>query len=752
MSDRPRQELEPAAPTAEQELLPYDASDADDGGAPDAARRPFSPRQLLRYKWSMLAVFILAAPLAVGGVWAFLAPLYQATAVVEISPVIEQVTGNSEMMLAYESFRASQPDLITSPAVMHAVIDEISDTLGGTNWYRDVPATPFEALLERLGLRSSAPPEDRLREQLQIQVPRGKQLMYISLTATTPGEAKRLVDVVIRNYVQFAVGRISDSKTKQRMQLRDAISKYENQLASLEAEIAEMQRQSQVGSPEQLFAERALRVHELELERRRLELQLQAADEAAQKLRESETAASAGAPATQPAEALLFATDPEWKNLDRALRNARRALQAEIDRWGDQNPRLAQFRVAVTDAEDALQRREAQLGALGGTNDTPQVGPVREINLRRELHVLTLLLEEEKKRLQELAIPAQRLATRMQDRDQLKSTLAGFKQRREILDISGEATGNITVTPATEPSTPVEDRRLKLSAAAIMGAMGLALAFGFIRTRINPTVQEVEDVSRPVAGAFLGYLPLRKGIEPESCPLYTEAVRVLRTALLNRLGAAHGSVVQVTSASVGAGKSTLASCLARSLAMCGKRVLLVDADLRCPSLARRFQLERSPGLVELLAGKSNRRPICRTNIQGLSILPAGHSARYQDFELVANGVFSRLLQRWRGEYDVILLDSAPLLGPADAAILSRQADGTLLVIREGHCRREDTLRALAALSAAGGKLLGSVFIGVESRQRYGYSYAYRYGGTREALPHAEAANGAQMVAVREENN
>jgi Mrp family chromosome partitioning ATPase len=204
-------------------------------------------------------------------------------------------------------------------------------------------------------------------------------------------------------------------------------------------------------------------------------------------------------------------------------------------------------------------------------------------------------------------------------------------------------------------------------------------------------------------------------------------------------------VVQLASAGPGSGKSTLAVLLARSLAQSGKRVLLVDADMHRPSLAQHFAIALSPGLLDLLArgqggaggaregeagareGEAGASPYHATSIPTLSVLPSGRSTRQADQELLVNGTFSTLLAQWRGRFDFILLDGPPLLQSADAAILSRHADGTILVVRQRHCRRMALVEALAVLSSAGGKLLGTVFVGSGHEQVYGYGYGYAPG-------------------------
>ncbi|MBU0617822.1 MAG: CpsD/CapB family tyrosine-protein kinase [Planctomycetes bacterium] len=216
--------------------------------------------------------------------------------------------------------------------------------------------------------------------------------------------------------------------------------------------------------------------------------------------------------------------------------------------------------------------------------------------------------------------------------------------------------------------------------------------------------------------------------------MHAEAARMVRTALLNRLSGACNHAVQVTSAGPGSGKSTVSILLARSLAQSGKSVLLVDADLRRPSLAKYFTIDASPGLINVLSQRETEARVIRaTEIPQLSILTAGGMTRNEDVELLANGAFSSLLERWRKQFDLVLLDSSPLLSTADGAILSRQVDGTVLVVRERHCRRSALVEALATMSAAGGKLLGTVFVGSGHGGTYAYGYDYHYESVAQPL-------------------
>jgi capsular exopolysaccharide synthesis family protein len=214
-------------------------------------------------------------------------------------------------------------------------------------------------------------------------------------------------------------------------------------------------------------------------------------------------------------------------------------------------------------------------------------------------------------------------------------------------------------------------------------------------------------------------------------PLLKEGIRMVRTPLLQQIDNQPGSIVLITSASPGDGKTTVAAMLARSLAWCGRNVLLVDADLRNPRVCQHLGIDAAGGFLEALTGQvDDSRLIVQTDTPRLSVLPGCHVEAGLDPELIANGAFSAAAARWRGKYDVILVDSPPVLPVADARILARHADGTILVTWAQRTRRADVVDALTYLASAGGRLLGTVFICSPRRGRHGYSSTYNRGAQR----------------------
>lgn len=208
-----------------------------------------------------------------------------------------------------------------------------------------------------------------------------------------------------------------------------------------------------------------------------------------------------------------------------------------------------------------------------------------------------------------------------------------------------------------------------------------------------------------------------------------EAFKTLRTNIL--FSGADTRAIGLTSFSEGEGKSTVAFQLAASLAQAGKKVLLIDADLRKSVLAARLEVGgRVPGLSHLLSGMANLRELLNeTDIPGLYILFAG--ARVPNSaELLGTAGFPKLIKMVKEVFDYVIVDVAPLGQVVDCAVIASNLDGILMVIDATQNSYRLERRLKGQLEKAGGKILGVVLNRVDFNDKSGYygkAYGYGYG-------------------------
>jgi tyrosine-protein kinase Etk/Wzc len=208
----------------------------------------------------------------------------------------------------------------------------------------------------------------------------------------------------------------------------------------------------------------------------------------------------------------------------------------------------------------------------------------------------------------------------------------------------------------------------------------------------------------------------------------SQAYRKLRTHLIFSQGGEPPRTLLVTSPAASEGKTTVSANLATTFAQQGLRVVLVDADLRRPRLHGVFGLSRTPGLTELLLGEATMEEAMRaTNVEGLQVMGAGRLVAAVS-ELLGGAAMGRMLRELNARYDVVVVDTPPVLAAADAEILAAQADAVLVVIRAGQTERQSAHYAISQLRAIGARIVGAVLNDPDQKiAGYGkYAYYYDY--------------------------
>jgi succinoglycan biosynthesis transport protein ExoP len=321
-------------------------------------------------------------------------------------------------------------------------------------------------------------------------------------------------------------------------------------------------------------------------------------------------------------------------------------------------------------------------------------------------------------------------ANQSQQRVAYANLLAGYVSIRSI---ESQLLDVVIVEPARPPTEPIRPRRVLNTAFAALSGCIIACVAAFLLEYLNYTLQDADEVREALSLPTLGAIPRVKSwqedgrvrVQAEEWPA-GEAFRILRTNIQFSSVDRVVRTLLVTSTVPQEGKTAIVANLGAVIAQGGRKVLLVDADLRRPRLHRALEVPNRVGLSSLmLGGEDLQECIAETGIANLHVLPSGPLPPNPS-ELLGSQRMQDLLHELAQQADVMLIDSPPVLPVADAAVLARRVDGVLLVLEAGRTRQEAARRAVENLRQVGANLIGVVLNGVTTR-RGGYYY-YEYNG------------------------
>lgn len=307
----------------------------------------------------------------------------------------------------------------------------------------------------------------------------------------------------------------------------------------------------------------------------------------------------------------------------------------------------------------------------------------------------------------------------------------------EIAEFVVGPTKLILLDESGVPTAPVNpfSYRSGLARGAVVGAAIWVLLAGLLALT-KSTVHNEEELRQLLSCECLGQIPEHSSGRKDACPVihkgkqdlgFAEAIRLLRLRMEKQMGDQR-KILLVSSAIPGEGKTTVSVNLAVSLAKKGKRVLLIDCDLRNPSVAKALKIRDDRGLSDYLAGTITvREMIHSTEVENLYVAPCGSGVRDKHAELLSQDRTGKMILACRKLFDCVILDTPPCSMLADAAELASLADFGLMVIRHDYASREQILDGAQRLGEWDLQLLGCVLNKMQHRLSSGYGYSYGYG-------------------------
>jgi capsular exopolysaccharide synthesis family protein len=680
---------------------------------------------LKRYRWRLVG-FSLAAVLLTWVVSARLTRIYEATATIDVDRATPaDVVGQDSARSAFtdaEQFLATQMKLVESDSVLRPVDQRFGlrrlegQAAGGSTGGEDSPVK---------------------LKNLKVTRPPSTYLIQISYRSSDPRLAAEAANAIAQSYLEHTYNIRLRSSANLASFMERQLEELKSKMEESGRALAAFERDLNVINPEEktnILAARLLQLNTDYTAAQGERLRKQAAYESVrdgsveaalatgqgEALRKLADRRNEAREALAQARAFYGANHPEYKRAQAALdqvEDAFRTTQADIMRRVEIEYREAERREMM--AGEAVAAAKAEFDQINARSFEYQA-------LKQEADADKKLYDELVRKIKEAGINA------------------GFQNSAiRIAD------------PARPPLKPVFPNvplnlLLALLFSALTGVGGAVLA-----DLLDKTIRDPEQVARTLRTEVIGSLPLIKGRlgyrqigSPESKvddgSGFNESVRTLRNSILLASFDRRYRSLLVTSAAPSEGKTTTAANLAAAHAEQGLRTLLIDGDLRRPSVHRNFNISTAVGLSNVLLGELPWRQVVQ-NIEGvpdLDVLPAGPPSRRAG-DLVGRGMVE-LLESATAEYDLVILDGPPLLGFAEPLQMATAVDGVVIVARAGQTSRKAVASVLATLNRLRAKVVGLVLNEVhkelsDSYYYYGYyrSYYHARGEEPEKPKHQE---------------
>lgn len=705
---------------------------------------------LMDYKWVALAVAALI--FASVTFWTLSRPkVYEAVVSLEYDPTPPRPLGRAvddptavPVMASYwanQEWYATQNAILASRYVAERVVEKL-----GLHQDPDFMGVPEARRREWQGA-SVSDAAAQLQQMILIEPVEDTRIVRVRAHDTDPSRAQLLVNTLAEVFVEKSIEDRLESTAKALDWLGKQLSQFRQKLT--ESELA---------------------LHNFKTENNVLSVGLEDRQNIINRNIERYSAALADAKARAIALAARLAELEDANQED--------PLQVNVSVVVD-HPRVQALRAAYEEKEDELAALQVRYGerhpevlALQRRMETirsqlrQEIGAIIE-SVRRELAETRRTasgLEKELERLQEaglrlnkLEIEYNRLVRERENNDKIyqivlaKTTETDMAKALPIVHVR-------VLDRAVEPKMPIKPRvPLNLAAGGIAGLL-FGLGFALLLSRMDRRLREPADVER-LGVTLLGVVPRMQPEEdeddekkvsggrrgplgvPQAHPsrdmiVHTaprsqvaEAVRAIRTNLLFMSVEKEVRTLLITSPNPREGKTTMTVNLAIALAQGGKRVVVVDTDLRRPRLHRIFDTENRAGASTVLIGESALDDvILRTSVEGLSIVTSGPIPPNPS-ELLHAGGFTEMLDALSDRFDVVICDSPPVNFVTDASVIAAQVDGAVLVVHANKTTRDELRMARRRLQEVGARLFGCVFNHLDrGRRSYDYNGYYVYGG------------------------
>ncbi len=690
-------------------------------------------RILSKRRWLVLGV--VAAAVASSLLVTLMAtPIYRATAVMQIDNEEQTVVQMGTMVSAGSDpqFLQTQYELLQSRSLAERVADDIAmdadalKRLDQPGWLHRIKGLFRRDKVAKSAVGDANPQATLaaatavVQAGLSIEPVRNSRLVRIHYDSTTPAFAARVANALAEGFIASGLERRFGASSYTKTYLEDQLATTKARLEDSERQlVAFAQRENLVSSSDgQSLAGQNLG-----------DLNSALADAQAQRIRaqarwsQAQAASGAALPADMLSASII-------RTLQQQRANLQGTYQQKLTVFQPDYPEMQQLKGQMDDLDRQISSELRNIRS--SVKAEYDAAASQERLLQGQLNSLRTAALDVDGRSIDYNIIKREVDTNRQLYD-------GLLQRYKEAGVLGDVrSNNISIVDRAQvPSWRFKPSLAQNLAIGLLLGVILGVLLAFVLEFLDDTIKTPDDVEQRLRLAVLGIVPRLRKQSPEEAvqdlrSAFSESYRSVRTAL--QFSTDHGvpKVLLVTSAGPVEGKSTTALILARNFAQMGKRVLLIEADLRNPSLHRTLGIRSEVGLSNLLAGAQTvAEAVLSTTDDNLNVVLAGPLPP-NPAELLSGSRLVTFLTHASEKYDQVIIDGPPVMGIADAPILANLADGTLLVVSSGKTRISTAQAAVKRLQSARSKIAGSVLTMYDSKVAgYGYNYEgyYAYGDT-----------------------
>jgi succinoglycan biosynthesis transport protein ExoP len=700
-----------------------------------------------RRKWSIIGLAVAVGLLTTLVVFD-MTPIYRASATL----LIESQAANVVSVQEVYGLDTSSEDyyLATQSVVMggRPIAEAVVDGLGLVEQPEFRPQQEQKRPLIDLDWRSwlpfgmqkqASPSPENERERavdaylgkLHIEPVRNTQLVRVQFDSTDPNLAARIADAHAKAYIESTFNRRADATKSAAEWLATRVDSLRKDLQASEANLQAYREQEQIVDVSGVKALPAAEISNLSS--RLLEVRQALAAAQIAYLQVAPAAGQEGdllgVPALLADEGMRRARDTQEK--------AQEAVAELEKRYGPSSPKMIAAQSELAQATKNL-NNQAQ-NVVEGIRKRYEAA-------KSEESAIEAALNRAGQQYQKIGRKESKLETLQRDVDTNRQLYDLFFKRLSETSATGDlssARASI-VAPAVVPRAPVKPNKRLIVSIAMLLTLLFGVGVAFLLASLDNTVKSSSDIEEKLKRPLLGMVPLLKGPAlravstiangnetRETDPRFAEAMRTIRTAIsLDNLDKPH-KVILVTSAVGSEGKSVAALNLAVAFAN-GEKTLLIDADMRRPSIGKMLGLARdAPGLSELLADSARLAEcVIGTGVKDLDVISTGFVPP-DPLQLLSSSRMASALKVLAHSYSRIVVDCAPILPVSDAAVLSKHADCVLYVVKSDATTVAQIRNGLGLLERVNAPIMGIVLTQFDVRKADKYS-DYGYGGSYEA--------------------